>query len=80
MKLTVINLYYYKHKYKSMSQLNPSWRTICALVNSMIGGTMLTLPILFRDAGIVIGVFVLMISGWISYKTCSLYVSHMSDK
>jgi|688.fasta_scaffold133080_1 amino acid permease len=70
MKLTVINLYNYTHKYKSMSQLNPSWRTICALVNSMIGGTMLTLPILFRDAGIVIGVIVLMISGWISYKTC----------
>jgi amino acid permease len=41
---------------------------------------MLTLPILFRDSGLGIGVIVLMISGWISYKTCSLYVMHMSDK
>jgi amino acid permease len=63
-----------------MSHLNPSWRTICALVTSMIGVTMLTLPILFRDAGILIGVFVLIISGLISYKTCSLYLLHMSNK
>ena len=63
-----------------MSHLNPSWRTICALVTSMIGGTMLTLPILFRDAGILIGVLVLIISGLISYKTCSLYLLHMSNK
>lgn len=63
-----------------MSQLNPSWRTICAMLNSMIGGTMLTLPILFREAGLGVGVLILLVSGWISYKTCSLYVIHMSDK
>lgn len=63
-----------------MSSTNPSWRTICAFVNSMIGGTMLTLPILFRDSGLGIGVIVLMVSGWISYKTCALYVIHMSEE
>lgn len=63
-----------------MASQNPSWRTTFALINSMIGGTMLTLPILFREAGIGIGVIVLIISGWISYKTCSLYVIHMSEK
>lgn len=62
-----------------MTQENPSWRTICAMVNSMIGGTMLTLPILFRDSGLGIGVLVLILSGWISYKTCALYVMHMSE-
>lgn len=59
--------------------LNPSWRTICAMVNSMIGGTMLTLPILFRESGLATGIVILLISGIISYKTCSLYVIHMSD-
>lgn len=62
-----------------MTQGNPSWRTICAMVNSMIGGTMLTLPILFRDSGLGIGTLILLISGLISYKTCSLYVLHMSE-
>lgn len=61
-----------------MSQLNPSWKTICALINSMIGGAMLTLPILFREAGLGVGILILLASGWISYKTCSIYVMHMS--
>jgi sodium-coupled neutral amino acid transporter 9 len=61
-----------------MSHLNPSWRTICALVNTMIGGTMLTLPILFRESGLIISAIILFVSGVISYKTCSLYIIHMS--
>ena len=59
--------------------LNPSWSTIFTLVNSMIGGTMLTLPILFRTSGILTGLLVLFVSGIISYKTCRIYVLHMSE-
>ena len=60
--------------------LNPSWSTIFTLVNTMIGGTMLTLPMLFRTSGVCTGVIVLLLSGFISYKTCRLYILHMAEK
>lgn len=56
---------------------NSSTSTIFALVNSMIGGTMLTLPLLFRDAGIVTSAIVLVLSGIISRKTCNIYIQHL---
>lgn len=46
----------------------------------MIGGTMLTMPILFLNSGIIAGVIVLLISGYISYKTCRIYVIHLGEK
>jgi amino acid permease len=59
-----------------MALLNPSWQTICSILNTMVGGTMLTIPLLFRQSGLGTGLMVLMASGWISYKTCSLYIVH----
>jgi sodium-coupled neutral amino acid transporter 9 len=52
--------------------------TIFALVNSMIGGTMLTLPLLFRDSGIITSWIILVISGYISRKTCDIYIKHLA--
>ena len=60
--------------------MSSSLSTISALVNTMIGGTMLTIPMLFREAGIGYGLVILFFSGLISYKTCELYVIHMSEK
>jgi amino acid permease len=57
---------------------NPSIRTIFTLLSSMIGGAMLTFPILFKTAGIVTGVIVLIVSSFISYKTCRIYVMHLA--
>ena len=57
---------------------NSSMSTIFALVNSMIGGTMLTMPILFLKSGIVTGILVLLVSGFVSYKTCRIYVTHLA--
>lgn len=54
--------------------------TIASLVNTMVGGTILALPILFRDAGIIDGLILLTISGTFAYKTCVLYAMHMSDR
>lgn len=44
----------------------------------MIGGAMLTFPILFREAGILTSVLVLVISSLISYKTCRIYILHLA--
>ena len=62
------------------TQTNSSITTIFTLLNSMIGGAMLTFPVLFRKAGIVTGIMVLVVSATISYKTCRIYVMHLARK
>jgi amino acid permease len=64
----------------SGNEKNSSWTTIFSLVNTMIGGAMLTLPLLFRTSGVLTGILVLLISGVISYKTCMLYILHMAEE
>lgn len=61
-------------------RVNSSLTTIFSLVNSMIGGTMLLLPALFKSCGIVVSEIILIISGFISYKTVDMYSVHMKDK
>lgn len=46
----------------------------------MIGGAMLTFPVLFQKAGIVTGIIVLFVSCLISYTTCRIYVMHLAPK
>ena len=60
-------------------QVNSSVTTVFSLINSMIGGTMLLLPSLFSEAGIIVSEIILLISGYISYKTVVLYATHMKD-
>ena len=62
------------------TQTNSSITTIFTLLNSMIGGAMLTFPVLFQKAGIVTGIIVLVVSAIISYKTCRIYVMHLAPK
>jgi sodium-coupled neutral amino acid transporter 9 len=62
------------------TQTNSSITTIFTLINSMIGGAMLTFPVLFQKAGIFTGILVLIVSSIISYKTCRIYVMHLSSK
>eukprot|EP00919_Chromeraceae_sp_WS-2016_P078531 GHVR01186097.1.p1 GENE.GHVR01186097.1~~GHVR01186097.1.p1 ORF type:complete len:262 (+),score=-11.54 GHVR01186097.1:446-1231(+) len=62
-----------------MNKLNPSFQTIFTLINQMIGGAMLTLPVMFRDSGIITGTLIMLASGLISYQTCKIYVIHLSD-
>lgn len=62
-----------------VERVNPSSTTVLAMFNSVVGGAMLTMPILFRTAGMVTSSVVLIISGLISYATCRIYVIHMSD-
>lgn len=57
---------------------NSSITTIFTLLNSMIGGAMLTFPVLFQKAGIFTGILVLVVSSIISFKTCRIYVMHLS--
>jgi amino acid permease len=62
-----------------MTKSNSSTSTVFTLVNSMIGGAMLTFPVLFRNSGLLTSIIVLFVSGFISYKTCRIYVIHLSE-
>ena len=57
---------------------NSSSTTILALLNNMLGAAMLSLPIMFREAGILSGTIVLAFSALVSYITCRIYVLHNS--
>jgi amino acid permease len=50
------------------------------MLNSMIGGTMLALPLLFRDTGMITSLIILLLSGFISSKTCNIFLIHLAPK
>lgn len=55
--------------------------TIVALMNGMIGGTILVLPILFMNAGILPAVISLFIMGFVNELSCRICINHLaSDK
>jgi sodium-coupled neutral amino acid transporter 9 len=51
-----------------------------ALVSSMLGGTILAIPLLFLQTGLVNGLLVMLVVGFVSWKTCSLYVIHSTKR
>jgi amino acid permease len=40
---------------------------------------MLTLPLLFRDSGLITSTIILVLSGMISRKTCDIYIQHLAE-
>ncbi len=52
---------------------------VIALVNGMIGGLMLVLPLLILKSGTLLSFFVILITGFLSYYSCYLYTSHLGD-
>jgi amino acid permease len=64
----------------NVERINSSTTTVLAMFNSMVGGAMLTMPILFRSSGMITGSIILIMSGIISYVTCRIYVIHMADE
>jgi solute carrier family 38 (sodium-coupled neutral amino acid transporter), member 9 len=58
---------------------NSSLMTIFAVTNSMIGTLVMVLPILFLQYGIITSTLVLILIGWGSYKTSSLFVIHLKE-
>ncbi len=53
--------------------------TILAMFNNMLGGAMLSFPILFKDTGLISSSIVLILSAIISYATCRIYVLHAAE-
>ena len=50
---------------------------IIGMLNGMLGGVILVLPILALDGGSVVTFFVILISGIFSYYSCYLCVKHL---
>ena len=60
----------------SEAKKNSSATTVLAMLNSMLGGAMLSFPILFKKTGLISSTIVLFLSGLISFATCRVYVLH----
>ncbi|KRX10480.1 hypothetical protein PPERSA_08782 [Pseudocohnilembus persalinus] len=61
-------------------QVNSSYNTITSLLNQMVGGTMLVLPLLFNQNGIIGGFFNMMITGIIEWRANLIYIDHFKEK
>lgn len=53
-----------------------SLSTVLAMYNNMLGGALLSFPILFKTKGIISSVIVMIVSAIISFLTCRIYVLH----
>lgn len=56
-----------------------SWLTVVALVNGMIGGLILVLPILTINTGTVLSIIVLAVTGFFSFYSCYLCLKHLGN-
>lgn len=53
--------------------------TVVALMNAMIGGTILVLPLLYLQAGIISSLVATLITGLVNYYSCSVCLDHLQD-
>jgi amino acid permease len=51
--------------------------TVIALINGMIGGLILVLPILTMYSGTILSLIVILVTGFFSYYSCLLCVKHL---
>jgi amino acid permease len=52
---------------------------VLAMINGMIGGLILVLPILTKQGGTVLSFIVITITGFFSYYSCALCVKHLGS-
>lgn len=57
----------------------PSFKTIFAVINSILGSSILILPTLMKETGMITNLIVSFVIGLLSYHTCELYVIHVKD-
>lgn len=53
---------------------------VIAMVNGMIGGLILLLPVMALESGWLLTLIVLMITGFISYYSCDICVLHTGEE
>jgi amino acid permease len=54
--------------------------TVVGMVNGMIGGLILILPVMALNAGYILTFIVLLVTGLFSFYSCYLCVIHMGDQ
>lgn len=50
------------------------------MFNNMLGGALLSFPVLFKRKGVISSAIVVVISAIISFLTCRIYVLHSKKK
>lgn len=63
----------------SKQEKNSSMTTILALLNNMLGGALLSFPVLFKQKGLISSTIVLAVSAVISFSTCRIYELHSKE-
>ena len=53
---------------------------IVAIVNGMIGGTILVLPVLTKTGGWALTLITILITGGVSFFSCFIAVTHLGDQ
>ena len=76
--LICIAIEYIKGETMSMQNLSNSM-TVIGLVNGMIGGIILLMPILSLKTGTLLIAPISIITGFFSYFSCSLLLRHLKD-
>lgn len=54
--------------------------TVVGMVNGMIGGLILILPVLALNAGYILTLIVILVTGTLSFYSCYLCIIHMGDQ
>lgn len=63
-------------KMSDLQETNSALQTIISTVNSMLGSTVLIIPIYFANHGILNCFFAMLIHAFINYKTCNILITH----
>lgn len=53
--------------------------TLVALMNAMIGGTILVIPLMFLSAGLIPSIIITVLTGIINYWSCKICYDHLRD-
>lgn len=55
------------------------YQVIIALVNGMLGGVILILPVMAMHSGTVLSLIVILVTGSFSYYSCLLCIKHLGE-
>lgn len=70
---------FYKVILKIRISIMKGYQVIIALVNGMLGGVILILPVMAMQSGTVLSLLVILLTGFFSYYSCLLCIKHLGE-
>jgi len=75
----LIIILFYKVILKIRISIMKGYQVIIALVNGMLGGVILILPVMAMQSGTVLSLLVILLTGFFSYYSCLLCLKHLGN-